>query len=60
MMYSYDLTVSGLALNSGGTHEISVVVNLEDVNLFKLRSSSARRKLSNCFRFKDGSMPVVF
>lgn len=30
--YSYDLTVSGLSPNTGGTHEVSLILNFEDKN----------------------------
>lgn len=30
--YSYDLTVSGLGINSGGAHEISIILNFESKN----------------------------
>jgi hypothetical protein len=60
LLYSYDFTVSNLAVNSGGTHEISIVINLEDVSLFRLRANNAKRKEKNCFRFNDGFMPAIF
>ncbi len=33
--YSYDLTISGLAQNTGGSHELGVVINFDKSTLFK-------------------------
>jgi type IX secretion system PorP/SprF family membrane protein len=46
--YSYDLTMSDLsASRPGGTHEISVIINLEDSRRLRRKSSS---DLNDCFK----------
>ncbi len=46
--YSFDLTMSRLTvLNSGGTHEISVTINLEDSRQARRRRSS---DINDCFK----------
>ena len=60
ILYTYDFTISRLVNQSGGSHEISIIVNLEDVLMTRLRTSAAARKASDCKNFKPGFMPVNF
>ena len=49
--YSYDITVSQLAAEAGGTggtHEISLLINLDDSRALKRRRKKAR--LNDCFK----------
>lgn len=46
--YSYDITVSKLALNSGGSHELTMVYELFDK---RKKKSMARRRVVPCAKF---------
>ena len=41
--YSYDLTVSSLGLSTGGSHEVGIIINLENTGRFK------ESKYNDCF-----------
>jgi len=46
--YSYDITISKLALNSGGAHEITAIFELADS---RKKRSMARRRVVPCAKF---------
>lgn len=46
--YSYDITISRLALNSGGAHEITTILELADR---RKKRSMARRRVVPCAKF---------
>jgi type IX secretion system PorP/SprF family membrane protein len=46
--YSYDITISRLALNSGGAHEITTILELADK---RKKRSMARRRVVPCAKF---------
>lgn len=46
--YSYDVTISRLALNSGGAHEVSCVVEIADK---RKKRNIARRRIVPCAKF---------
>ncbi|MBK6893310.1 MAG: type IX secretion system membrane protein PorP/SprF [Flavobacteriales bacterium] len=46
--YSYDITISRLALNSGGAHEITTIFELADK---RKKRSMARRRVVPCAKF---------
>lgn len=46
--YSYDITISRLAMNSGGAHEITTILELADK---RKKRSMARRRVVPCAKF---------
>ena len=46
--YSYDITISRLAVNSGGAHEITTIFELADK---RKKNSMARRRVVPCAKF---------
>ena len=46
--YSYDFTVSGLTASTGGAHEISLVINLDNSEKLKKRRYASR--YNDCFK----------
>ncbi|HRN35560.1 MAG TPA: type IX secretion system membrane protein PorP/SprF, partial [Flavobacteriales bacterium] len=46
--YSYDITISRLAINSGGAHEITAVYEFADK---RKKRSMARRRVVPCAKF---------
>jgi hypothetical protein len=46
--YSYDITISRLAINSGGAHEVTMVYELADK---RKKKSMARRRVVPCAKF---------
>lgn len=46
--YSYDFTVSGLTANTGGAHEISLVINLDNSEAMKRKRFNSR--YNDCFK----------
>lgn len=51
--YSYDLTISGLGGNSGGSHEISIVYQFEGLNPRKVRRKDKFLPCPNYPHFKN-------
>ncbi len=59
--YSYDMTLSKMSGSSGGSHEISLLLEFTNVRLTNIRSNSARRKARNCYNFNGPrSLPKIF
>lgn len=60
--YSYDLTISGLAANTLGAHEISLIMEWKNAGLFKGKGKFNKRKRAN--RVQDcedfGNHTLVF
>lgn len=52
--YSYDLTTSSLATNTGGTHEITLIIQFQNARLTNSNSVHGLRKSNNCFKFGNG------
>ena len=46
--YSYDITISRLAMNSGGAHEITTILELADK---RKKKSMSRRRVVPCAKF---------
>lgn len=53
--YSYDATISHLALNTGGSHEISLTYTDDAFHLFKRANGTARRMKIHCPDWGGGS-----
>ena len=53
--YSYDITVSKLAVNTGGSHEIGLVMNFYTATLFGNLTSLGRRRSNSCPDFNNKS-----
>ena len=50
--YSYDITVSGLSGNTGGAHELSLIVNLSEVESATKEREDSYKRLAKC--------PIIF
>jgi type IX secretion system PorP/SprF family membrane protein len=50
--YGYEINISRLATNTGGSHEISLTMNYENFLIFKKLSSVGRRRLKHCPDFR--------
>ena len=50
--YSYDITVSGLAGNTGGAHELSLIINFADRNSETKDTRNAYKEIAKC--------PIIF
>jgi type IX secretion system PorP/SprF family membrane protein len=46
--YSYDLTVSGLSPSTGGAHEVSLIINLDESEKAKKKRNA--RRFENCLK----------
>ncbi len=46
--YSYDITISRLAMNSGGAHEVTTILELADK---RKKKSMSRRRVVPCAKF---------
>jgi type IX secretion system PorP/SprF family membrane protein len=58
--YSYDLTISKLAGNTAGTHEIAITFEFTRAG-FKSKSKNARNRARNCYNFSSSkNAPKVF
>jgi len=53
LYYSYDMTVSGLAFNTGGSHEGGLVIYYEDAFKAMLSNSQRKKLASVCSGFSD-------
>ena len=58
--YSFDFNLNGLSNRTWGSHEISVVVALDNFRLANLRGGSGSRKKINCFDFPHRGVFRVF
>jgi len=50
--YGYDLNVSNLGPNTGGSHEFALLANIDEFRIFKNLNSLGRRMLKHCPDFK--------